>query len=66
MAAVSNFAHEFLRTNFDGSFRWQRLDNLPTEGAKSTAFDEAQLWLLLDHLVSDQATPLRGLVSWWV
>ena len=50
----------------DGSFRWQRLDNLLTEGAKSTAFDEAQLWLLLDYLVSDQATPLRGLVSWWV
>ena len=47
----------------DGSFRWQRLDNLLTEGAKSTAFDEAQLWLLLDYLVSDQATPLRGLVS---
>ena len=47
----------------DGSFRWQRLDNLLTEGAKSTAFDEAQLWLLLDYLVSDQATPLRGLVG---
>jgi aarF domain-containing kinase len=38
----------------DGKFRWNRLENLMREGRKSQGFDDAQLWMLLDWLVSEQ------------
>jgi hypothetical protein len=35
----------------DGQFRWNRLDNLLREGAKSSALTGDQLWLLADYVV---------------
>lgn len=35
----------------DGQFRWNRLDNLLREGAKSSDLTGDQLWLLADYVV---------------
>lgn len=35
----------------DGQFRWNRLDNLLREGAKSSDLTADQLWLLADFVV---------------
>jgi hypothetical protein len=36
----------------DGQFRWNRLDNLLREGAKSSDLTADQLWLLAEYVVS--------------
>lgn len=35
----------------DGQFRWNRLDNLLREGAKSSDLTGDQLWLLAEYVV---------------
>ncbi|GBG89523.1 hypothetical protein CBR_g49313 [Chara braunii] len=47
----------------DGTFRWNRLENLMVEGRKQRDFDDSQLWLLLQWLVSDQAESVRQSLS---
>lgn len=42
--------------------RWNRLENLLTEGSKSQDFDPSQLWLLAEWLLSDSATGVRASV----
>jgi hypothetical protein len=49
-----------LHTTQDGSFRWNRLENLLREGSKSSDFDPAQLWLLAGWLLSPNAAGVRA------
>ncbi|GAX83275.1 hypothetical protein CEUSTIGMA_g10701.t1 [Chlamydomonas eustigma] len=57
-----------LRTSFeeliikDGTFRWNRLENLMKEGSKSQFFDPTQLWLLGEWLLSSGASSVRTLI----
>ena len=46
----------------DGTFRWNRLENLVTEGSKSQFFDPSALWLLAEWLLSPNAAGVRGMV----
>lgn len=43
----------------DGRMRWNRLQGLFEEGAKSQDFDPAQLWLLAEWLCSEGGRPVR-------
>ena len=46
----------------DGTFRWNRLENLVNEGSKSQFFDPSSLWLLADWLLSPNAQGVRSMV----
>jgi len=43
----------------DGSFRWNRFENLLREGSQSSDFDPEQLWVLAKWLVSPSAGEIR-------
>ena len=43
----------------DGRLRWERLENLWSEGSKSQDFDPQQLWLLAEWVCSEGGRPVR-------
>jgi aarF domain-containing kinase len=43
----------------DGRLRWERLENLWSEGSKSQDFDPQQLWLLAEWMCSEGGRPVR-------
>lgn len=44
---------------FRGTLRWNRLENLLEESAKSQGFDASGLWLLAEWVVSEAGTGVR-------
>lgn len=43
----------------EGSFRWNRLENLLREGSKSSDFDSDQLWLLAEWVFGEGSNSVR-------